>query len=857
MNKTHKKISKGQNKLQKRNNVIESQSNISLQAASNTLVTFLQGGDFQAAENLAKNIIAQIPDHAFSWKVLGVALKNLGKLEESLEAKRKATSLLPQDAEAHNNLGTTFQELGRLEEAERAYKEAIAIKTNYAEAHYNLGTTFHAVGRLEEAEDSYKKAIAIKPNYAEVYNHLGITLKQLGKLEESEFSYKKAIEINPNYSEAYNNLGITLNEFGRLEEAEHNYRLALAHNQNMSVTFNNLGITLQELGRLEEAEDCYKKAITINPNYAEAYSNLGTLFQEVGRLEGSEDCYKKSIAILPDSPGAHNNLGTILQALGRPEESEICYKKAIAIKSNYAEAYNNLGVTLQEIGRIKEAEANYQKAIDIKPNYAEAHGNLGAMYRLKGRYVDASESISRALAIDANYANALQEYSTLLAHMSNYKDVCKYSDAALEIVGLNSKDKQESKIWKSRLYTLIYHPDLSAKEICAEYIKWGSRYTQKAQDQFFGKDRNPDRKLKIGYVSPDFRSHSCRFYFEPLFSSHDQTKFELYAYANVSIEDEHTHRFKKYFSVWRDIVGIADESVAQMILNDEIDILVDGCGHMGDTRLEVFSYKPAPIQVTWLGAAWTTGLPQMDYVMFDPYMGPVGTPTSEKIVQLPNTWCSFRPGEKAINTEVKPTPAIQNGYVTFGYTGRTERLNHRVFTVWGRILKRLPNSRLLLDFKSFGDSKTQSYFAQILNEYGVDVTRVTMRNSENIFESLGDIDILLDSFPHNGGTMLYDAIWMGVPIVSLASTRPVGRIGASIMTNLGLPEWIAKSELEFEDIAVNGGQNIAKLAILRSQIRVRMKNSAIMNEKLFAQDVENAYRKMWGSWLASSNSINN
>jgi hypothetical protein len=336
-----------------------------------------------------------------------------------------------------------------------------------------------------------------------------------------------------------------------------------------------------------------------------------------------------------------------------------------------------------------------------------------------------------------------------------------------------------------------------------------------------------------------------------LFSQHNHQEFELFAYSNVLIEDEHTQRLKPYFDHWRSIVSVSDAAAAQMIRDDQIDILVDACGHMIDTRLPVFAHKPAPIQVTWLGAAWTTGLPQMDYVLFDPFMAPEGTLASEQIVRLPRTWTAFRPGDRAIQAEVKSLPAATNGYITFGYSGRTERLNHRVFKVWGRILSRLPQAHLILDYVAFADPQTAHYYQELLQSHGVDITRVVMRHSENIFEGLGDIDILLDSFPHSGGTMLFDAAWMGVPVVTLASDRPVGRIGTSLMTNLGYPDWVAQNEQEYEDKAVSFGQDIPTLVDIRGWLRVRMQASPVMNEAAFAGDVENAFKAMWQTWVGS------
>jgi predicted O-linked N-acetylglucosamine transferase (SPINDLY family) len=356
----------------------------------------------------------------------------------------------------------------------------------------------------------------------------------------------------------------------------------------------------------------------------------------------------------------------------------------------------------------------------------------------------------------------------------------------------------------------------------------------------------------VGYVSPDFRNHSCRYFFEPLFSQHDHTHFELFAYSNVLLEDEHTQRFKTYFDSWRDIRYVPDEEVFKMIRQDQIDILVDGCGHMKDTRLELFALKPAPIQITWLGAAWTTGLKQMDYALYDPFMAPPEIQGIEQAVRLRN-WGTYRPGEKARGAAVTTLPALSNGYITFGYSGRTERLNYKVFRTWARVLTCIPDARLIIDYKCFSDPATCNYFLGFMAEFGMDVSRITLRFSEDIFEALGEIDVLLDSFPHSGGTMLYDAVWMGVPIITLASRPPVGRIGTSLMTNLDLPHWVAQDEDGYISNAVGLTQDVEALAELRAGMRERMSGSNLMDEKGFANDVENAYQKIWQTWCMEIN----
>ena len=383
---------------------------------------------------------------------------------------------------------------------------------------------------------------------------------------------------------------------------------------------------------------------------------------------------------------------------------------------------------------------------------------------------------------------------------------------------------------------------------CDEHIRWGERFPEVSGTLFVNHDRQVNRRLRIGYVSPDFRNHSCRYFFEPLFSQHDHARFEVFAYSNVKREDEHTQRFKGYFDAWRDISYVSDEDAFEMIRKDKIDILIDGCGHMQGARLEVFALKPAPIQVTWLGAAWTTGLKQMDYALFDPYMAPPEIHTSEEVLHLPHTWAAYRPGEKASQASVTLLPALKNGYITFGYSGRTERLNYKVFGVWGQLLARIPDARLIMDYKCFSDPATKVYFEDFMAGFGMDMDRVTLRHSANIFDALGEVDILLDSFPHSGGTMLFDALWMGVPVITIASRPPVGRIGTSLIHNIGLGDWVSEDEESYIAKAVTFSKDFEALSLLRLGMRERMRASPVMDEAGFAVDVETTYLKIWRDW---------
>ena len=705
----------------------------------------------------------------------------------------------------------------------------------------------------QEALALIEKALKARPSYAEAFGNRALIRLRGKDITGAIKDIEAALTLKPHLASLWGLLGSLRKQDNNLSGAIE--ALENAHRQEpTNVAYMvELGDFLRQGGKVMEAISILEGATKIAPKNANAWTNLGVVFQQEGRIDDSKKAYEKALALNSILPEISNNLGVMAYQAKDWKLALQYFEQALKLKQDFTEAQYNLGTTLVELDRFVDAEASFIKALALKPNFVDTLSNFGNLLKLMHRYVDALALISEAWTLDHTSGCTLQSYSTILAHLSNYKDVSKLSDDALRYAPTSVAKKNElSIIWEGRLYIWIYHPYLTDQEICAEYIKWGSQYTKFGQEGFADHDRLPDRRIRIGYVSPDFRGHNCRFYYEPLFSSHDHTRFELFAYSNVVREDEHTERMKPYFDEWRNILGLSDEAVAQMIRKDKIDILVDGCGHMKGTRLTVFAYKPAPIQVTWQGSSWTTGLSQMDYVLYDLYTAPEGTVASEQIVRLPRTWSAFRPGERAMRCEVKPSPAVNNGYVTFGYTGRTERLNHRVFHAWGRILKRLPQARLVLDFKPFNDPKTQSYYRKLLEEQGVDTTRVVMRSSENIFEGLGDIDILLDSFPHNGGTMLFDALWMGVPAVTLASSRPVGRIGMSLMSNLGLPEWAVQDEQAYEDKAVAFAQDIATLVSLRGTMRARMQGSPVMDEAGFARDVENAFQNMWYRWCSEA-----
>lgn len=766
---------------------------------------------------------------------------------------------------------------GHLAEAEKSYRQILSIDSNHADSYHLLGVIAYQVGRFDAALGLIGQALARRDDVAEYHSNFGETLRRLGRFEEALPYMHKALALEPEHTNATINLGALLADMQQFAAAEPWMRKAVAQSPGNAGVHYNFGLTLKKLGRFAESRQYLEGALALCPDYVDVWFQIGAVSEAEGGFDVAAEWYERVLARQPDHVEALNNLGVVRNALGQAREAETLLRRAADLKPGMAEIQCNLGIALSRTGKQEKAMAHLQQAIALNPSMGGAYSNMATVLNDMGRVAEAARFHLKALELEPQRSASNRSYSIFLwrqwrfvearhyaefaaqygdklsralgfsqmganeAYLSNYPRVRPLSDEALAAC------PNDQVIWAQRLYTLSYHSDLSAKEIFAEFVRWGDGQKCKVPEGY-ANSREPGRRLRVGFVSPDFRRHTSRFYFAPLFEHYDRDEIEFIAYANVLKADDWTEKFKGWVDGWRDIRGLSDEAVAEQIRADGIDILIDGCNHMQDHRLGVFTFKPAPIQVTWLGAAWTTGLPTLDYVLFDPHMAPEGTLARERIVRLPGCFIAYRPPEDA--GEVAALPALKNGYITFGYSGRSERLNHRTFRVWGEILKQLPNARLILDYGPFADPPTQAYYREFLAQQGVDVSRVEMRKSNNIFAGLGDIDILLDCFPHSGGTMLFDALWMGVPALTLASRPPVGRIGTSLMMNLGLPEWVTRSEEEYITQAVALAQDVPQLVEIRAGMRERMRHSPLMDERGFAQGYVTALRKMWRDWCA-------
>ncbi len=707
-----------------------------------------------------------------------------------------------------------------------------------------------AAGTIEALE----RAAALQPEDAAAWSRLAEAQGRLGRLDDAVEAARRAVALQPDDAALLTTKATLLGRRGvqrpqaapeaaaDFAEAAVAARAALARDSSGWATLVIALDALEAVAATDEARAVAERLIQHYPFRAEGYRRLALILLRQGRRPEAEIQARRAVERDPQDPRCHLALAGVLCAGARNAEALDAVQAALARDPLNMDARGLRGSILNLQGRFDEALDQLEALVREQPDDYRLHMNTGFLYFQKRRPFDSIRAMSRALELNPRLPEGYQLRGASLSLLARHDEAVVETARAVDLM------PERLDFWTSHLFGLSYHPTLPAERIVAEFRRWGAAQAHLAQPER-GWDVVPDpgRRLRIGYVSPDFRAHTSRFYYEPLFEHHDRAQVELFAYASVGVPDGETQRLRTYFDHWRPIQGLSDDEAAELVRRDRIDILVDATNHMAQGRLLLFARKPAPVQVTWLGSIWTTGLAAMDYTLQDPHMAPPGAEAvfTERIWRLPHSLFCFRPPDLGA---VAPLPARAKGHVTFGYTGRTERLNERVVRTWARILDAVPDARLVLDFQTFGDPAARDHFAGLFRAAGADLGRIAFGHTKPVATVLAEIDILLDSFPHSGGTMLFDALWLGVPVLTLAERPPCGRIGAGLMANLGLVEWVAADEDAYVAKAAAFAGRIDALDDLRRTLRDRMRASPLMDETGFAAAVDQAFRTMWQDW---------
>jgi protein O-GlcNAc transferase len=638
---------------------------------------------------------------------------------------------------------------------------------------------------------------------------------QAGQFAEAEVDYRLLTEKCPDYPEGHNDLGNLLCVLGRASEAVPSYHRAITARPRYADAYTNLGNAHRLLGQLDEAIAAHQQAISLSPENAAAFYNLGVVFQEKRLFDQAINCYRRALEIKPNNRNAIYNLACALESTGRLAAAIAALEHLVKIDPGHARAHANLGGLLLSGDRIDEALALCRRAIDLDPNLAEAHGNLG----------NALWQAGRADLAMAHYRHAAELAPGKSAFLSN----CSY--VSYFVPGYDPAERRRTHaIWNKRF-----------TEPLARLIRPATN------------GRSADRRLRVGYVSPNFCSHPQAAFILPLLEHHDRKQVEIFCYADVNIPDAVTRRMRAAVEQWRDISRMDEAALAERVREDGIDILVDTTMHMNRSRLLAFARKPAPIQAAYLAYPGTTGLPAMDYRLTDVFIDPPGEFDdcyTEESIRLPRTFACYDPAGFGATEE---TEASRTGAsaVMFGCLNNFAKVNRGVIELWSGVLKAVGDSRLcLLASSTEGRRHVLGQFAQ----HGIDPGRVEFIPKQNrpvYMNEYRRIDICLDTLPYCGHTTSLDALWMGVPVVTRVGQSAAGRVGWSLMNNLRLSELAARDDGEFVRIAAELAADRPRLGELQRTMRQRLLDSPIMDGAGFARDLEAAYRQMWHIWVGS------
>ncbi len=646
-------------------------------------------------------------------------------------------------------------------------------------------------------------------NISEMFDS-AVRSHQGGDLKRAEQLYRQILQADYAHDGALHLLGVVAYQTGHHADAIALLKQAVALNPSVANYQYHLGLVYKDQGQFLDALELFQQAAILDPNHATAHGNAGNILQRLGRFAEAVESFQQARRLKPRQASTLSNMGIAFEGLGRLDEAMACYQEALRIDPAHVNAHINLGLAYFGQEELDAARACFRHALAVNPNHADAHNSLGLVLKLQGQLAQATACHRRALALKPDF-------------------VAAHSDL---------------------LYTMIFDPDQNPETIVAEHERWNRMHAAPLANfsRQHDNDKNPERRLRIGYVSPDFREHPVGRFLLPLLEAHDHGNFEIYCYSAVPLPDRFTNQCRTHADVWRDVHRMSDENLANIIRQDRIDILVDLSMHTGGNRLLMFARKPAPIQVTYLAYCGTTGLEVIDYRLTDPFLDPDDRNErfySEQSIRLPETYWCYQP---AIETpENTPLPSSQVGHITFGCLNNFSKATEPTLETWSRILRQLPQARLLL-FVPVGSARmrVQEFFSQRDITAGrlEFVGKVPMVDYLQTYER---IDVALDPFPYGGGTTTCDALWMGVPVVCLAGQAALGRGGVSILSNVGLPELIAQDTEQYIRIASELADDRPRLTAMRAALRDRMRTSPLMNAPRFARHVEAAYGAMWRS----------
>jgi protein O-GlcNAc transferase len=750
-------------------------------------------------------------------------------------------------------LAGRYHQAGRLAEAEQIYRQILQAQPDHADTLHRMGMLAHQSGQDDVALQLINRAIALRPDVAGYYVNLGVSLYAKNRLPEAEKALLKALELRPHLPEAWSILSEVYRKSGELNAAVETAGKALRLRPEFPEAILHLGNALREQGKFDEAATALQRGINSTPNSAILHYNLGWALQSKGgALNEAKVAYQRAVDLDPNYVEAISALGEIAQHGGQLDEAERMYRLALGLNPEYAVGWRGLGGALSDRGRWTQAIEAYRKSLTLEPEFPLAIHDLGFALHMLGRVDEAVECYKEVLRLDQNNVSAMANFSNALKDTGRIEEAIELFNKAIAIMPeILSADS-------SKMFAINYHPDYDAARIRSELAHWNEHHAKPLASliQPHVNDLDSERRLRVGYMSADFLDHVAGRMMLPLVRYRDRERFEIFCYSNSFREDDFTRMFQSEADAFVTIAHRNDDEVARQIRSDRIDILVDCTAHMWGGRLQIFARKPAPMQVMAISYPGSTGMDAIDYRITDAYLDPPGETDAmyvEKSIRLADSyWCYDPDAMHAPREPVSELPSLSAGHITFGSMNNMTKVNQRVLELWAKVMLATPGSHLLM--LVFGNSGRQRVI-DIMGKAGIESSRldfVFYQWRREYLKTYERMDIVLDTFPYNGHVTSLDAMWMGVPVVTLVGQTVVGRAGWSQLNNLGLTELAAKTPDEFVSIATNLAGDRDRLSTLRRELRDRMLQSPLCDARRFVASLETAYRTMWREFVESS-----
>lgn len=726
-------------------------------------------------------------------------------------------------------------------------------------------------GQLQMAKNECLSACNQNPKNAQLWFMLSAICGQMQDFQAAEKYCRKSIDINGLTAELCYNLAVAQRGQGEVSGALHSLHEAIKRQKNFTAALYEIGNIYLDRKDYAQALENYNRIIQTTREAFQAYTGIAIVQQLRGDHEASITACLDSLRINPVQPDVAIRLATLYDNQDNSATAIKYYKRAIELGYREADVYVNLGRMYASAGKTSDAKKSYQKALRVKPDSVEALCSLAVLYEEIHDTVNALDSIKRAVRLNPDDQIICFNYAKILASSYHYTEAEKlykqvlsknpgFIDATVNLGNLyllrgraddaqdvyaqacNAK-KHNHDVCSNFLMSLNYTSRHSDENIFNQHIRWAKQIEKNSsyQRQLYTK-KTGNSILKVGYVSPDFRDHSIAYFIEGILRFSDKNKVNNYCYSDVINSDKMTEKLKKHTDNWRDVSNLDDQMLADLIQHDGIDILIDLCGHTSGNRLPMFSLKPAPVQLTYLGYPNTTGLKAIDYRLVDHNTDPDGAKAlmSESPLYIEPCFLCYSPCQNS--PDISDLPVLTNNYVTFGSFNNLAKMSDEVVMCWSEILKQVTDSRLCIKARRFADSTIKKDYIKRFGKAGVDESRLDLlRYSDSITEHMNlynNIDIALDTFPYNGTTTTFEALWMGVPVICLNGTRHAGRVGASILNTLDANDLLARNLQQYIKIACDLATNTGRLQLYREKLRSRLQISPLLDTETFTKKFE-------------------